>query len=77
MKVYQQKKGPSLNHQSIADLNITILDLQGELSINGSSTGDHIDMEHNIRQFEKEGFFIKPLEMSKFIYNAFNPEAKN
>lgn len=70
------KKGPSLNHQSIIDLNITILDLQGELSINGSSTGDHEDMEHNIRAFEKEGYIIKPLEMSKYIYNAFNPKAK-
>ncbi|MCK9336811.1 MAG: cytochrome c [Arcobacteraceae bacterium] len=70
------KKGPSLDHQSIIDLNITILDLQGELSINGSSSGEHIDMEHNIRAFEKEGYIIRPLDMSKFIYNSFNPEAK-
>ncbi len=69
------KKGPALNHKSIGDLQITILDLQGELSINGNSSGDHYQMEHNIQTFAKEGYVIKPLEMSKFLYYSFNPEA--
>lgn len=69
------KKGPALNHKSIGDLQITILDLQGELSINGDSSGEHYKMEHNIKSFAKEGYVIKPLEMSKFLYYSFNPES--
>lgn len=66
------KKGPALNNKSVGDLQIAIMDLQGTLSINGTSSGHNIDMEHNIKVFEKKGYIIQPTEMAKYMYQTFN-----
>ncbi|MCK9161535.1 MAG: c-type cytochrome [Arcobacter butzleri] len=66
------KKGPALNHQSLGDLYVTIMDLQGELTITGNSSGDHAQMEHNIKNLEQEGYIVDPAKMSKYINRTFN-----
>ncbi len=70
------KKGPALTTQSVGDLQIAIMDLQGDMSINGGGSGDHDKMEHNLKVFEKQGYVIRPLEMAQFMHNSFNPKAK-
>ena len=70
------KKGPALTTQSVGDLQIAIMDLQGNMSINGGGSGDHEQMEHNLKVLEKQGYVIKPLEMAQFMYNSFNLKAK-
>ncbi|MCI0501607.1 MAG: hypothetical protein L0Y61_07650 [Epsilonproteobacteria bacterium] len=70
------KKGPALTTKNVGDLQIAIMDLQGDMSINGGGSGDHDKMEHNLQVLEKKGYVIKSYEMSQFIYNSFNLKAK-
>lgn len=58
------KKGPAINNKSVGDLQIAIMDLQGNMSINGGSSGNNADMEHNLKVFEKKGYIISPTEMA-------------
>lgn len=48
------------------------MDLQGELTITGNSSGDHAQMEHNIKNLEQEGYIVDPAKMSKYINRTFN-----
>jgi cytochrome c553 len=70
------KKGPAVNNKSIGDLQIAIMDLQGNMSINGGGSGDHDKMEHNLKSIEKKGYAISSFEMAQFMYNSFNLKAK-
>lgn len=70
------KKGPAVNNKSVGDLQIAIMDLQGVLGINGGSSGENVNMEHNIKVFEKKGYIIDAGGMAKYMYNSFNPAAK-
>lgn len=70
------KKGPALNHQSVGDMQVEIMDMQGEMSYNGNSgSGKNPDMEHNLEVFKNKGIVIEPLGIAQYIYNNFNKSA--
>lgn len=70
------KKGPALNHESVAYLRMEMTDLQGKLSLTGDSFSDHAHMEHNMKRLNELGYFIDPDRMAQYIYDNFNPAAK-
>lgn len=70
------KKGPALDNKSVGDMQVEIMDMQGDMSYNGNSgSGSNPDMEHNLEVFKSRGIIIEPLEMAQYIYNNFNKSA--
>lgn len=70
------KKAPALNNKCKGDLLVGILDLQGSLTLTGSSSGKHEDMEHNLKKLEELGYHVDARKMAQYIYTTFNPSAK-
>ena len=70
------KKGPALNNEDVGYLQMEMSDLQGDLTLTGDTLSDHAKMEHSMKRLEELGYKVDPVEMAKYIYNNFNPEAK-
>lgn len=69
-----KKKGPALNDMSAHELEISLFDLKSG-GLNQSSGTDHEVMEHNMKKIIKKGMDYDPKDMSKYIFESYNPDA--
>lgn len=67
-----EKKGPSLNDKSLAELKTDIFDLKNG-GFDGHSAGTkHEVMEHNMKKLVEKGYDYDIDAMAKYIFETFN-----